>query len=300
MIRTSPLISVIIPVYNAEKTLVKCIESVLMQDVTDFELILVDDGSKDSSGDICDRYAAKDSRVKVIHKKNGGVSSARNVALNIANGHWITCLDSDDFYGEHFFEGVQGRSEDLLINGIVFLEDNGEVENRIILEGASPKWSLTDFVSSYIHTPLLRGPITKFYRRQLVADLRFPEDMVVGEDSYFVFRYLARCKNFGILHSFYYYLIPPMPQQVKYGLTIEKAGVSLLHLMEAFKELEENLSIPRNRFLSFYSYFKMVSKDYWKRHPSRWLRNNNVMKSYKFIWQELPLTQKLRYKLLGF
>lgn len=134
MIRTSPLISVIIPVYNAEKTLAKCIESVLRQDVTQFELILVDDGSKDSSGDICNRYAAKDSRVRVIHKENGGVSSARNRGLEVASGEWITFVDSDDSIGENFFHDVEAAHEDLLIRGYFMHSMRGKEVERLVLD----------------------------------------------------------------------------------------------------------------------------------------------------------------------
>ena len=92
-----PAISVNIPVYNTEKYLHRCIDSVLAQTYQDLELLLIDDGSKDSSGAICDEYAAQDARVKVFHKENGGVSSARNVGLDHAQGEWITFVDSDDY-----------------------------------------------------------------------------------------------------------------------------------------------------------------------------------------------------------
>ena len=91
------LISIIVPVYNTEKFLHRCIDSILAQSYTDFELLLIDDGSKDSSGTICDEYAEKDSRVRVFHKENGGVSSARNVGLDNAKGEWVTFCDSDDY-----------------------------------------------------------------------------------------------------------------------------------------------------------------------------------------------------------
>lgn len=90
--------SVVVPVYNVEKYLSQCIDSVLSQTYTDFELILVDDGSKDSSGSICDEYALRDIRVKVIHKENGGQASARNVGISVASGEYVVFIDSDDFF----------------------------------------------------------------------------------------------------------------------------------------------------------------------------------------------------------
>ena len=91
------LISVIVPVYNTEKYLDRCIQSVLAQTYTNWELLLIDDGSTDSSGTICDQYAAEDNRIRVFHKENGGVSSARNLGLDNAKGEWITFVDSDDW-----------------------------------------------------------------------------------------------------------------------------------------------------------------------------------------------------------
>ena len=96
------LISVVVPVHNTEKYLPRCIESLLEQDFYDFELLLIDDGSKDNSGKICDEYAKKDHRIQVHHKKNGGVSSARNVGIDMAKGKWICFVDSDDWVNKSY------------------------------------------------------------------------------------------------------------------------------------------------------------------------------------------------------
>ncbi len=105
--------SVIIPVYNVEKYLSECVDSVLGQTFTDFELILVDDGSKDTSGALCDEYAAKDARVKVIHKENGGQSTARNIGVDASGGQYVLFLDSDDFIRDNrFFEDVHAAIEE--------------------------------------------------------------------------------------------------------------------------------------------------------------------------------------------
>lgn len=107
------LFSVIVPVYNVEKYLKECVDSILSQTFEDFELILVNDGSKDNSGVICDEYAEKDSRVKVIHKENGGQSTARNIGVEVAQGEYAIFIDSDDlFCDNHFFEDLKNKTTD--------------------------------------------------------------------------------------------------------------------------------------------------------------------------------------------
>ena len=103
------LISVIVPVYNVEKYLNKCIDSIINQTYKNLEIILVDDGSQDSSGKICDEYTKKDNRIKVIHKENGGVSSARNIGLNNATGEWIAFIDADDWVDEEYLQTLFNR-----------------------------------------------------------------------------------------------------------------------------------------------------------------------------------------------
>ena len=97
-----PKVSIIVPIYNSEAHLSRCIDSILAQTLTDFELILVNDGSQDNSGKICDNYAQKDSRIIVLHKENGGTSSARNVGLKKSRGEYITFVDSDDTIYPHY------------------------------------------------------------------------------------------------------------------------------------------------------------------------------------------------------
>ena len=100
------MISVIVPVYNAEKYLHRCINSILAQTFVDIELLLIDDGSTDSSSVICDKYAKKDQRVRVFHKENGGVSSARNLGLDNAQGEWIAFVDGDDWVKETYLSNL--------------------------------------------------------------------------------------------------------------------------------------------------------------------------------------------------
>ena len=105
----TPLISVIVPIYKAEKYLHRCVDSLLAQTFQDFEVLLVDDGSPDRSGEICDEYAKKDSRVRVFHKENGGVGSARNLGLKASKGEWIAFLDSDDTFKKDYLYRMYGE-----------------------------------------------------------------------------------------------------------------------------------------------------------------------------------------------
>jgi glycosyltransferase involved in cell wall biosynthesis len=128
-----PLVSVIVPVYKAEKWLHRCVDSILAQTMENFELLLIDDGSPDRSGEICDEYAAKDSRVRVFHKENGGVSSARNLGLDNAQGEWISFVDADDLVEENYIAELLSSAKNdgsLVISGLK-KEKNGIVINRV-------------------------------------------------------------------------------------------------------------------------------------------------------------------------
>lgn len=116
----NPSVSIIVPVYNARKTIARCIESIINQEFQDFELLLVNDGSKDDSGQICDSYAAQDKRIRVIHKDNSGVSDSRNIALDLAKGKYIQFLDSDDWITTDatnlFFRAAEDHHCDMVIS----------------------------------------------------------------------------------------------------------------------------------------------------------------------------------------
>ena len=124
------MISVIVPVYNTEKYLHRCVDSILAQTFTDFELLLIDDGSTDKSGAICDEYAQKDSRVRVFHKENGGVSSARNVGLKNGRGEWISFVDSDDWVKKNFLDKLIVNSENVDLGCVGFIQIEDKLKYR--------------------------------------------------------------------------------------------------------------------------------------------------------------------------
>ena len=130
-----PLISVIVPIYKVEKYLAICVDSLLRQSYGNLEVILVDDGSPDECPAICDKYQNKDNRIKVIHKKNGGLSDARNVGLDIAQGEYVAFVDSDDFVDEDYiyklYNALQQNGTSIAVCGIQIIDERNKVTDQI-------------------------------------------------------------------------------------------------------------------------------------------------------------------------
>ena len=289
-----PLISVIVPVYNAEKTIRQCVGSILGQKYKDFELILVDDGSKDSSPQICDEYAHDKGQVIVFHKPNGGVSSARNHGLDHARGKWIAFVDSDDYVTDGYFDGVVEQKEDVLIKGYHKFDHSGIVAGKEA-EDLLGIPAFSDFLSQYVTDSLLRGPVFKFYKRSLIGDLRFLTDMKIGEDAWFVFNYLARCKSFVVLSKGKYMVrLAEEPDEVKYAVTVDYAVRSLQYLKDAYDGLVQTHHISRGIFLSYIGYFKRISQADWRQDKTKWYSNPNVKALYDYVWSALSVKQKMR------
>jgi len=186
-------LSVIIPVYNVENYLDECIQSVLRQNFTDFELLLINDGSTDKSGQICERYAIIDSRVKVFHKDNGGVSSARNLGIVKAKGEWITFIDSDDYIlDNYFFVLKKGEEVDLIIQGFNYLENKiCIIEYKYKLEIIS----IENFLRKYLLYPDFSSSCSKFFKKSILIknNIYFDNKLSFGEDTLFNLKYLRLC-----------------------------------------------------------------------------------------------------------
>jgi glycosyltransferase involved in cell wall biosynthesis len=289
-----PLVTVIIPVYNSEKTLRKCVDSILYMSFKDIELILVDDGSSDFSPTICDDYAAKDSRVRTFHKENGGVSSARNLGLDKAQGKWVVFIDSDDYVTDGYLDGVVGHDEDILFKGYKKFDNNGIVGGKGADE-LSDILFISDFISQYVTDSLLRGPVFKFYKRSLIGDLRFLPDMKIGEDAWFVFNYLAKCKSFAVLPKGEYMVrLAEEPDEVKYSISVDYAVRSLQYLKNAYDGLVREHHINKGIFLSYIVYFKRISQADWRQDRAKWYDNPDVKALYDYVWPALSFKQKAR------
>lgn len=207
------LISVVVPVYNVEDVLHFCIDSILNQTYKDFELILVDDGSTDKSGKICDEYADQDSRIRVFHKENGGVSSARNVGIDNANGEYICFVDSDDCVHTNFLEKMYttmiAQRAKLVVCGYEV------VQNGVILEKRKYSELEIDFVSrknvyNLVNKTMYSAPWCKLFLKEIIIkhNIRFQEDLSLGEDMVFNFAYTDYISEIFILNlSLYKYII---------------------------------------------------------------------------------------------
>ena len=185
------MVSVIVPVYNVSKYLERCVERLSQQTYKDVEIILVDDGSTDDSGSICDRWASSDTRVRVIHKANGGLSSARNAGLDIAGGEYVAFVDSDDFVETDYIlkltECAESRNADVVICNYRFVDDGGApIDNDNYT-----RYSRKDSFDSYEALKLFEDKQyrtffdvvwNKLYKKDLWEGVRFPEGVGVVED----------------------------------------------------------------------------------------------------------------------
>lgn len=207
-----PVVSIIVPVYNVEAYLQRCVDSILAQTFTDFELILVDDGSTDSSPAICDTYAARDARVIVIHKKNGGVSSARNTALGVANGTYVVFVDSDDTVSQKYLEELmQWSAYDYVTAGFVWQDCNNEWHQRIFPVEETTVNNIRRVPSRYLGKYYFGSPWAKLMKRSLIEKnkLRFNETVHCGEDTLFILEYLKYASSVKLVslcgYSYHYY-----------------------------------------------------------------------------------------------
>ena len=209
------MISVIVPVYNVEKCLHRCVDSILAQTFTDFELLLFNDGSKDNSGVICDEYAAKDSRVCVFHKENGGVSSARNVGLDNAEGEWVTFVDSDDYVLPAFlatFVDLCKSNPDLCIQGII---PNYEIssEYKITKTSVDYNGNLQEVLLLLNDCQMFGSLANKLFKKSIIDEyrLRLNCSFKYREDEEFLLRYIQFSQNVvATKNGGYVYIVPSL------------------------------------------------------------------------------------------
>lgn len=192
-----PELSIIVPVYKVELYLRRCIDSILAQTFRDFELILIDDGSPDNCGAICDEYAAKDSRIIVIHQENQGVSAARNAGLDIACGTYLGFVDSDDWIEPEMYETMintaKEKQVDVVVCGIAYRADDGQYIRSDLI--GNKRCSNEELLAALYGkpNPTGGGVVNKLFRRWSASSVRFHPEISMAEDWIYLFEYYEKC-----------------------------------------------------------------------------------------------------------
>lgn len=278
-------ISVIVPIYNSEKYLDKCLKSLEHQTYKNTEIILVDDGSTDNSGKICDKYCTKNNNFKTIHTDNRGVSNARNIGISISSGEYIAFIDSDDWVEEDYIEKlIYNIDENIDLNIVDFCSNT--------LEKSSFVFDFLNYNSKQflylIKRYLLYGPMVKLYRSQIIKNnnLMFPMQLDFGEDLCFNFDYLKHCKKIKYTSYQGYHYTTENTQSLsrKFRLGIYDNTKYLLNLQLDFLKLKKIEDLELSKFLyrqlfdSAYNLLfdvLLISKDL------------TLIKKYKFVKQLL-------------
>lgn len=204
------MISIVVPVYNVEKYLDRCIESLTKQTYRDIEIILIDDGSSDASAKICDQWKEKDQRIRVVHKENGGVSSARNLGLDMMKGEYLFFIDADDWLDENCLSELYGyMQEDIDIVNCDFeiVEEPGcqyDVFSYPEIFGkVSKEVCIRHYYESKLYMQIIWG---KLYRKELWEDVRFKK-LANSEDTYAMFEVIEKARKVYLLDKKYYYYL---------------------------------------------------------------------------------------------
>lgn len=244
----APTVSIIVPVYNAEKTIGRCIDSILGQQYTDFELLLVDDGSKDGSGAICDSYALADSRVQVIHKENTGVSDTRNIGISRARGAYLQFLDSDDWITPDatklLVEAAGEHNCDLVISDFYRVvgervSRKGDIDEDRVLTREEYAAHMMEQPADFYYGVLWN----KLYRRDIVEShrLRMDPELSWCEDFMFNLEYIRHAQRFYALQVPIYYYVKTKGSLASQSLSISKTIRMKLMLFEYYNQFYKSV-----------------------------------------------------------
>ncbi|MBR0098441.1 MAG: glycosyltransferase [Treponema sp.] len=294
----NPAITIIVPVYNAEKFLHRCLDSIIYQTFTNWECILIDDGSPDNSGAICDDYVARDSRFRVIHQENKGVSAARNAGLDSAKGNWIGFVDSDDWCEpnmlENMYNTVQmtGEGHDMILC---------KIQDTLGLQGFASDSSYSFFNNKY--GLCFQSAWGKLYRHSVITShkLRFPIGSRLGEDTFFTFSFLVHAPNFFFLNKpLYHYFNSNQSSAVN-----NKSYDTICNARDTFKKLEkyvtENGQIERfkNTLFSLKLWIKNLFIEELKApNPNEWRKTFPELNKSLLLYKNIGLKRRILYLLI--
>lgn len=295
-----PRLSIIIPIYNKGKYLPECIESVLAQTYTDFELILVNDGSKDSSGDVCDKYATEDKRVKVRHKVNGGVSSARNAGIDMSSGEYLGFVDADDILVETMYETLVRNLEqydaDISICGVKRVSPSHELHLKV--DETVTVFSADEALRKFFNGSILMSTYEKVFRRNIVDNIRYEPPLY--EDTYYNFQAIqASHRIVASPDMLYLYMIrensssmAPFNQQYMNTLQLSNRMISDCEAVSPGH-------IPDAKLFSFNQHMfvlNLLLVSSIKRFPVDYeIVRSNLKEFDSFYWNEKRISKKYRF-----
>ncbi len=275
------LVSVVIPIYNVEEYLKKCIDSVLNQTYTNLQIILVDDGSPDSCGQICDEYAMSDGRIQVIHKENGGLSDARNCGIEIATGKYITFIDSDDCIHARYIEILVSLAKEKLAEIVVgdfqLFQDNGQCQDKVLsekdIQNAQILSSKHLYDNNFINSESVRLTVAwgKIYERKLWEGIQYPVGKI-HEDTFTTYKLMERARRVVYFKEPLYYW-RENPNSITRGtftcehlLGLEAFGEQLEYFHDIGKQRHVELVYDayRNWFFWCFNEMRFAQLDYKK------------------------------------
>lgn len=236
--KETPFVSIIVPVYKAEQCLARCVDSILWQTINNWELLLIDDGSPDNSGVLCDKYAEKDERIKAFHKENGGVSSARNLGLEKAQGEYVTFIDADDYVSEDYIEKMAAcASADLIICGFTnegettFKPDAVKIED---LNNNNPFLYTLFEVPYYLDTPWC-----KLFKNEILRQnkLSFDRKLKLSEDTLFCYQFVSKIHTISVVPDSLYTYDGQWGGESKYQLSYDELSYMLKSIVESINSV---------------------------------------------------------------
>lgn len=253
-------ISVIIPIYNAEVYLENCLESIKNQSFTDYEVLLIDDGSTDNSGKICDVFATKDFRFQVIHKSNGGVSSARNIGIEQAKGEWICFMDSDDTvekdYLQHLYQGANQQNDILVVQGFKTILPQKQFRVRTF---GTHLYTASDIYQLFQVLNINRSgyPFAKLYNSQIIQQnqIRFIEQIHYAEDVMFMLTYMCHINALQTLDGYNYnYYIRNNSNSLSHRIfSFESEYTCYETYIDRINKLKNKFNIPEESLVKVYN-----------------------------------------------
>lgn len=254
----SPKISVIVPVYKAEKYLHRCVDSLLAQTFQDYEILLIDDGSPDRSGEICDEYAKRDARIRVFHKENGGVSSARNTGLDNANGEWIAFVDSDDWvesdYLQIMIEPTANKSVEYVVSGIRYFFLHTK-RYQTMFEYSDMIVDINNMPTAICDLRLLNNgcPVAKLYQKNIIRNnnLYFNIELSINEDHLFTIQYYNTVETVATVKS------------ISYNYFFDFQTTSLTKKRHSSDEYIKIAQMMADEFERFILRFDKIERNFW-------------------------------------